>query len=126
MFKQGDKVHYTDSHTGKKENGIVKHDTKPGAPITFVVYRCAEDWKDYQNYTAASTLNKDLAPGWFDEGALVFDEPDDYVTVNGVKVTKETRTRYGYPKEFVLIGNQFMMRSNDPYGTWPIELLDEN
>lgn len=52
-------VTYTTGH-GTTERGRIKswNDT-----YIFVVYKCAGEWKDYQNYTAAATDPKDLTWG---------------------------------------------------------------
>lgn len=59
----GSKVHYCPEY-GNKENGIVKSHHPTELFIVYVVYKCAGDWKNYQNYTAASTVTTDLKPGW--------------------------------------------------------------
>lgn len=59
-FKKGDKVTYKTPF--KTERGIVKSLSSEG--FVFVVYNCAEEWSDYENYTAARTAIKDLYPGW--------------------------------------------------------------
>ena len=63
--KSGDKVHYYPDHFELKdiENGIVKSFGRNEGFI-FVVYNCNNDWKNYQNYTAASTNVRDLCMGW--------------------------------------------------------------
>lgn len=57
----GDKVTYVTSHS-KPEHGIVKSFALNGNP--FVVYNCNNDWKNYENYTAANTDKSDLVLGW--------------------------------------------------------------
>jgi hypothetical protein len=57
----GDKVACI-KHDGSYENGIVK--SFGGNNTTFVVYHCAGEWDNYQNYTAANTANSQLFIGW--------------------------------------------------------------
>ena len=52
----GRKVIYTDN-IGQKEYGRIKSWTENWV---FVVYNCADDWDNYQNYTAAATDQNDL------------------------------------------------------------------
>lgn len=59
-FKVGEKVHYVPPY-GKIENGIVK---EVRDEICFVVYNCDNDWKNYKDYTAASTYKRNLEKGW--------------------------------------------------------------
>lgn len=59
-FQKGDKVHYTAPH-GTKENGKVKEVRET---IAFVVYKCNNEWDNYENYTGQSTQLSDLTPGW--------------------------------------------------------------
>lgn len=65
-LKVGDKVTYRPTR-GPLEHGIVKrlHDTNP--LIVFVVYKCAGDWANYQNYTAAATDYEDIEEGWSEQ-----------------------------------------------------------
>jgi len=56
----GCKVHYT-SGTFEHENGIVKSWSKD---IAYVVYKCNNDWDNYQNYTGCATSLEDLTLGW--------------------------------------------------------------
>lgn len=63
-LRVGDKVHYVPPHYGDDyENGIVK-EVRPEMDAAFVVYYCADDWDNYQNYTGALTACKDLKLGW--------------------------------------------------------------
>ncbi len=62
-FVKGQKVHYCARHGDKKENGIVKSVTGNGQGI-FVVYHCAEEWDNYENYTAALTPASEVKAGW--------------------------------------------------------------
>lgn len=59
----GSKVHYCPEY-GEKENGVVKSHHPTDLGIVYVVYSCNNDWKNYHNYTAASTKIKDLKGGW--------------------------------------------------------------
>lgn len=61
-FKEGQSVTYCPGH-GKKEKGVVK---RVSETTVFVVYNCAGEWHNYQNYTAASTNPRDLVIGWVD------------------------------------------------------------
>lgn len=63
----GQKVHYTTNPAGM-ENGIVKEITDHAV---FVVYNCAGNWDQYQNYTGANTNPRDLQPGWANREELV-------------------------------------------------------
>lgn len=60
----GTKVHYIDG-AGKIHNGKVK-DYVQSKIITeiFVVYDCAGEWQNFQNYTGVRTKIEDLHPGW--------------------------------------------------------------
>lgn len=62
QIESGLKVHYTPAY-GNKENGIVKSLNRLGDGA-FVVYHCAGDWKNYQDYTGALTDLEDLTLGW--------------------------------------------------------------
>ena len=46
----GDKVHYHPREHSEGENGIVKEIRSSQNDAVFVVYNCAGDWKNYQNY----------------------------------------------------------------------------
>ena len=68
VFEPGDKVHYIASHLRNQplskhdvENGIVKRVTEAGV---FVVYHCAQQWDNYEDYTAALTEPENLKHGW--------------------------------------------------------------
>lgn len=70
VFEAGNKVHYVATHLKydkigrwNVENGIVKRVTDAGV---FVVYHCAGEWSNYENYTAALTDPKDLRHGWLE------------------------------------------------------------
>ena len=66
QLKVGDKVHYQPAHYGKDrwENGIVKEIPDHTTTAVRVVYNCADDWHNYQNYTSAMTDLRDLKLGW--------------------------------------------------------------
>lgn len=65
-LKIGDKVHYIPFIGVDKElyeNGVIKsHSDNLGT--VFVVFKCADDWKNYQNYTGQSTPILQLKDGW--------------------------------------------------------------
>lgn len=69
---EGTKVHYCPSH-GVKENGIVKNVGE--ANNVFVVFKCAEDWDNYKDYTGQSTSIYDLKYGWVDRSGKLIEEP---------------------------------------------------
>lgn len=58
---KGDKVTYVADH-GKMEHGIIKR--KRDEDHFFVVYNCAGNWDQIENYTAALTHRRDLVEGW--------------------------------------------------------------
>lgn len=73
MFSIGDKVrYYPHSSNGyphileaQYEKGIVKsHPEIPGC--VYVVFKCGDDWDNYQNYTANLTKITKLRLGWED------------------------------------------------------------
>ena len=59
----GTKVRYKPKH-GKGQNGIIKSLNDMDDTVVFVVYNCAGEWDNYQNYTGASTKISDLRTGW--------------------------------------------------------------
>lgn len=61
-FHKGEKVYYKRHNI--KENGIIKS-IEPGNQA-FVVYKCADDWDNYQNYTGTLTPLDYLKLGWYD------------------------------------------------------------
>jgi len=64
-LKIGDKVYYQPEHYDDKyENGIVKEIPNWSTDSVRVVYNCAGDWKNYENYTSALTNVRDLYIGW--------------------------------------------------------------
>lgn len=63
----GDAVHYQPSHyleEDKWENGIIKEIPEHTTTSVRVVYHCANDWGNYQNYNSALTSCRDLKMGW--------------------------------------------------------------
>lgn len=52
-------------------------------------------------------------------------EPINSVTINDVTVKVGDMTRYGIVKEFIKIDGIVMMRSDNPYDTWPVELIKD-
>ena len=65
--KVGDKVYYQPDHykaEDKYENGIIKEVPDSQLDSVRVVYNCAGDWKNYQDYTSALTNVRDLYSGW--------------------------------------------------------------
>lgn len=65
-FKPGDKVHYNPDF-GKVENGIVKSVHPSEEDIVYVVFKCDNNWADYDKYTGEAVLAEDLNPGWHKE-----------------------------------------------------------
>jgi hypothetical protein len=67
----GDRVHYKPAHYGEDvlryENGIVKAIPENDNQTIRVVYNCANDWSNYQNYTSALTHVRDLEKGWVEK-----------------------------------------------------------
>jgi len=57
-FKVGQKVKYNN------EKGIVKRISDVNKNMVFVVFHCNENWKMFQNYTAAGVSRKKLTAGW--------------------------------------------------------------
>lgn len=68
---KGKKVHY-DPGIGEPENGKVK--SIQSEEYAFVVYNCAGNWDDYENYTAARTRISDLKSGWADNSKTKFSQ----------------------------------------------------
>lgn len=60
IIEKGTSVTYVPKH-GKREVGIVK---SIAGNYAFVVYRCADNWAYYEDYTATRTLISDLIIGW--------------------------------------------------------------
>ena len=65
-LKIGDKVCYQPKHYAKTvwENGVVKEIPEFITDSVRVVYNCANDWKNYRNYTSALTRLQDLQLEW--------------------------------------------------------------
>ena len=61
-LSKGMKVHYTAPY-GTTENGIIK-DLNDSQTIAWVVYKCDDEWSNYQNYTGCATNIQDLSIGW--------------------------------------------------------------
>ena len=68
MLHIGSKVRYQPEHYGSNrwENGIVKELRAPDG--VWVVYNCNNEWKRYEDFTAAKTHLHDLRPGWVENG----------------------------------------------------------
>ena len=64
LFQIGDKVTYTYPFNGKKEKGIVKQLCEFSVNYVRVVYHCAQDWDNYENYTSQLTDVTHLSKGW--------------------------------------------------------------
>ena len=62
----GNKVHYCTQH-GTRQNGIIKSLNDMDQTVVFVVYNCAGEWDNYQDYTGASTKIADLKSGWIND-----------------------------------------------------------
>ena len=62
----GDKVYYQPDHydDDQWENGMIKEIRENNTEGVFVVYNCAGDWHNYQNFTSALTNLRDLKLGW--------------------------------------------------------------
>lgn len=63
--KPGIKVHYT-SNDGKIENGIIKS-FEESKRLVYVVYKCANNWERYYDYTGSATYIDDLTLGWIND-----------------------------------------------------------
>ena len=61
QYKKGMKVNYT-SH-GRIENGIIKS-INDNQTIAWVVYKCDNEWSNYEKYVGAATNIEDLSIGW--------------------------------------------------------------
>ena len=74
-MKVGDKVYYTpfkDCDPSLYQNGMIKATHQSSLGFCFVVYKCADNWENYQDYTGSLTEIKLLTPGWVDkEGQLI-------------------------------------------------------
>lgn len=62
----GDKVCYQPDHYDADcyENGMVKEIPSHTNEAVRVVYNCAGNWDNFQNYTSALTYLDDLTLGW--------------------------------------------------------------
>lgn len=60
--RPGDKVTYVPI-ADSLEKGIVKSMCEDHQYV-FVVYKCADDWNNYQDYTGQRTDINDLIKGW--------------------------------------------------------------
>lgn len=66
-FKVGTKVNYTpfkDCDESLIINGVVKSHNDLDLTTVFVVFNCANDLKNYKDYTAQSTKISQLKEGW--------------------------------------------------------------
>lgn len=65
-LKIGDKVCYQPEHYGpdRWENGMIKEIPEHTTKMVRVVYNCAGNWDNFQNYTSALTDLSDLKLGW--------------------------------------------------------------
>lgn len=68
IISKGDKVTYINSN-GSKEIGIVKS-TESWDGYVFVVFKCAEDWENYMDYTGMLVEVNKLRKGWDADGVL--------------------------------------------------------
>ncbi len=64
-LSKGQRVHYQ-KDLMKPENGIVKSVVENGE-AAFVVFHCAGEWDNYENYTGQYTRSVNLKDGWVDE-----------------------------------------------------------
>ncbi len=77
----GEKVTYipfVGCEPSQYQNGIVKSHPEHTTESVFVVYNCAEDWKNFKDYTAALTPVRMLKRGWLQEA-----ECDHYFISDG-------------------------------------------
>lgn len=66
IVKPGDKVHYVSKFRDDIDNGIIKSiciDNKHA----WVVFKCDDDWANYDDYTAERVALKDLRPEWYNQ-----------------------------------------------------------
>ena len=68
---KGKKVHY-DPGYGEPENGKVKSLCDDSTSHVFVVFNCAGEWDNFENYTAQRTPISDLKSGWTDKAKTKF------------------------------------------------------
>jgi len=67
QLKVGIKVHYQSEHDlkiGEFQNGIIKEIPDHTDKAVRVVYHCAGEWDNFQNYTSQLTDIKDLYLDW--------------------------------------------------------------
>ena len=74
QIKKGDKVYYTTPYD-KKTNGIVK---RIEDDRVWVVYHCAGEWDNYENYTGALTHLDHISIGWVDKDGNLLEEYCDH------------------------------------------------
>lgn len=70
----GDKVHYIpfkDCDSSQIENGIIKSIHQVSVGFVHVVYKCANDWENYRDFTAALTEVKYLKEGWVEKPTVL-------------------------------------------------------
>lgn len=66
-FEPGDKVCYIPPYDkAPYENGVVKG-LSNDKNYAFVVFKCGDDWENYQDYTASRTNIKRLEKGWYNK-----------------------------------------------------------
>lgn len=65
LLTEGSKVTYVSQMItrAKNKHGIIK-DFSVDPRFAFVVFHCAGEWENYENYTAVRTPVKKLKPGW--------------------------------------------------------------
>lgn len=62
-IRLGQKVHFKHNELAKGENGIVK-EIPEGKRWVRVVFKCGDDWENYEKYTGALTDVSTLKDGW--------------------------------------------------------------
>ena len=65
-LKTGQRVYFKPDYLKlwQARNGLVKSIPEGVNDQVFVVYNCAGNWKEFQDYTAARTRAEDLYLGW--------------------------------------------------------------
>lgn len=73
-MQKGEKVSYVPYKGASPERGVVKsvHDG-----WAFVVYKCNEDWDNYENYTGIRTPLDKLIIGWLEDCSHYFVPDED-------------------------------------------------
>lgn len=73
-MQKGEKVSYVPYKGASPERGVVKsvHDG-----WAFVVYKCNEDWDNYENYTGIRTPLDKLIIGWLEDCSHYFVPNDE-------------------------------------------------